>query len=425
MRDIVWAAADDPRGSSYENEAADLDRRRFLKQVGLAAAAGLPSLGALPAAAQDQGAAFLKQLGKDERLIVHNSRPGVLETPVELLRQHRLTPKQLLFIRNNQVLPGALTLEPPPSTGWTLELTGLIGRTRSVKLEDITRLEQIEVEAVLQCSGNGRSFYARSVKTRGTQWGRGGMGNLRWKGAPLGKLVESLQLEVDPRARFLAAEGKDPPVTAQAPDFEHSVPLDDALDKGLLAVEMNGEPIPALHGGPLRLVLPGYYGTMNIKWLHKLRFEAEESRNRHHIRRYRTFVKPVEAGSAQPISAETSSPTWRQKIKTIIWKPIEGETLKAGAVEVAGVAWNDGAARIAAVEVSVDKGRTWHSAEVQKPSGPYAWHHWKSTVQIAGTSREIWARSIDALGHGQPADGAVHWNPSGYEWYGVDKVTLG
>ena len=404
----------------------DCSRRAFLQSAGAATAvAGIGSLGPFPLAAQDEAVAFLAKLGKHKRLVVHNSRPGVLETPLALLRQHRLTPTELLFIRNNQVLPGALTLDPFPSTAWTLDLTGLIDEPREVMLEDLAGLPQVEVEAVLQCSGNGRSFYARSVKTRGTQWRHGGMGNLRWKGVPLRKLLESLEIKVDPQAKFLAAEGKDPPLAPQAPDFEHSLPLDDALEKGLLATEMNGEPIPALHGGPLRLILPGYYGTMNIKWLHKLRFEAEESENRHHIRRYRTFVRPVEPGSAQRIAAETSTPTWRQKIKSIIWKPAEGETSKAGSVEVAGVAWNDGSTKIAAVEVSDDGGRTWRAADVESPASPYAWYHWRSTVQLSGGPREIAVRAIDAMGRGQPSDGAVHWNPSGYEWYGVDKVTIG
>ena len=426
MKESFVAVTQQPEMPAPGDENSSLDRRRFLKQAGLAAAAiGFPSLAVAPAAAQDEGAAFLAQLGKDKRLIVHNTRPGVLGTPLELLRQHRLTPKELLFIRNNQVLPGALTLKPLSSNGWTVELSGLIDQPRTVAFADIARLEQIEVEAVLQCSGNGRSFYARSVKTRGTQWAHGGMGNVRWKGVPLAKLLESLQLKIDPKTKFLAAEGKDGPVSPQAPDFEHSVPLGDALENGLLAIEMNGEPIPVLHGGPLRLVLPGYYGTMNIKWLHKLRFEAEESQNRHHIQRYRAFVKAVEPGSAQPITADTSLPTWRQKIKTVIWKPTAGEAVTSGPVEVSGVAWNDGGVVIAAVEVSTDRGRTWRRADVEKPSGPYAWHHWNIKIAIAGGSGEIWARSIDAMGQGQPADGAVHWNPSGYEWYGVDKVTLG
>ena len=387
-------------------------------------ATGLYSLRITPAAGQDQGAAFLAKLGKDKRLIVHSSTPGVLETPVELLRENHLTPKELLFVRNNQELPSSLTLESYPADNWTLELTGLIDQPRTVKFEELSDLEQVEVESVLQCSGNGRSFYARSVKTRGTQWLHGGMGNLRWKGVLLKKLTEALSIKIDSKAKFLAAEGQDPPVSARAPDFEHSMPLNDALHKAVLATSMNGEPIPGLHGGPLRLVLPGYYGTMNIKWLSRLRFEGQESQNWHHIRRYRTFIKPVKPGSAQPITPEATRPTWHQKIKSIIWRPVEGEILKSGRVEVGGVAWNDGGIAIAAVEVSVDEGETWRSADLERPPSSYAWHHWRSSVRLSRGSQEIWVRAIDAMGHTQPAAGAVHWNPSGYEWYGVDKVKV-
>ena len=385
----------------------------------------LSAFGVTPLLGQDENAAFLAKLGKDKRMIFHSTRPGVLETPAELLRHHRITPKELLFIRNNQELAGALHLESHSTDGWTLYLSGLIDKPRTVAYGDIASLDQTEVEAVLQCSGNGRSFYAGSVKTRGTQWGRGGMGNVRWRGVPLKTFLQSQGVEVEPEAMFLAAEGKDGPVAPAAPDFEHSVPLDDALEFGMLALEMNGEKLPALHGGPLRLVLPGYYGTMNVKWLHKLRFEMGESQNRHHIGRYRTFDKPVEPGSDQSYSAENSTPTWRQRVKTIIWKPGPGSSIDSGAVEVSGVAWNDGSSEIAAVEVSIDQGDTWQRAKLEAKTSRYSWRHWNAEVEIAGGSGEVWARTVDAMGSSQPPDGSIHWNPSGYEWFGFDKLKLG
>ena len=403
----------------------EIPRRAFLNRIATAVAAGSVLPGSLAQTeAQDTPEAFLSRLGKDERLIVHNTRTGVLETPMGLLRKNRITPKGLLFTRNNQVLPGSLTLRPHSSEGWTLELTGLIDRSRVVGFDDLFQHEPVEVEAVLQCSGNGRSFYAQSVKTRGTQWRRGGMGNVRWRGVRLNSVLESLGVKIDRAAKFLSAEGKDPPAKPEADDFEHSVPLSDALDRALLASHMNGEPIPSIHGGPLRLIIPGYYATMNIKWLSRLRFEAEESRNRHHARRYRTFIEPIEPGSVSSIDPATSTPTWHQRTKSIIWNPEDGQKLQAGQIEVSGVAWNDGRADIASVEVSLDQGKTWRAAGLQKPSSPYAWQHWKTEAELAGGSHQIWARAFDAMGRSQPLDGSIHWNPSGYEWYGVDKIVI-
>lgn len=401
-----------------------VDRRDFLKRWGSAAAAGriLPFAAATaPGQAPDR---FLAQLGKDPRLIVHNSRPGVLETPMALLREHRLTPKEILFVRNNQVPAGGLSLEPLAAADWGLELTGLVEPARTVGLADLAGLEQTEVEAVLQCSGNGRAFYALSAKTRGTQWKRGGMGQLRWAGVRLQRLLEALRVRVGADAEFLIAEGRDEAAVPTGDDFEQCVPLSDVLGTALLALRMNGHPIPALHGGPLRLVLPGYYGTMNVKWLSQLRFVREPSTNRHHAQRYRTFRRRLQPGSAPAITPEATVPTWRQRLKSVIWDPEDGASAAPGPLAVSGVAWNDGRTEIVSVEVSGDGGATWRRADFDAPPSPYGWYRWTGQVDLAPGVGEVRARALDAQGRSQPPDGSVHWNPSGYEWHGVDRVEL-
>lgn len=372
---------------------------------------------------QDQSSIFKRILGKDQRMIVHNWEPGVLETPLELLRQHAVTPKELLFVRNNQVPDGALTMTPLPLKDWIIEMIGLVKYPKVILAEDLTRYEQVEVEMLLQCSGNGRSYYATSARTRGTQWGKGGLGNIRWGGVPLKLVVDALKLEVDPAARFITAEGKDAPVPGAA-DFEHSLPLEDVLDRAILALRMNGEPIPAIHGGPVRLIIPGYYGTMNIKWLSRLRFGVQETNNYNHIPRYRTFNDPIQPGTNPPLTLSNSTPSWRQRIKSMIWSPLDGDSVPSGRLKVSGVAWNDGVVRIEGVELSIDDGENWQQAQVSTSSSPYGWHLWESTVKLPSGRQEIWARAVDAAGRTQPLDGSIHWNPSGYEWSGVDKIKI-
>ena len=364
-------------------------------------------------------------------MIVHNAVTGVAETPTRLLREHRLTPKEFLFVRNNQILPGGLTLSPYPSAEWNLELGGLVSPARTVSLSDLARIQQTEAIAVLQCAGNGRAFYSRVARTKGTQWQRGGMGQIQWRGVRLKDLLDSFGLLLGTDARFLTAEGRDSAPTPSDDDYEQSVPLADILETALLVTHMNGEPIPAIHGGPLRLVLPGYYGSMNVKWVSRLRFESRPSTSRHHAQRYRTFRERIVPGSAPEVTAEGTRPTWRQRVKSVIWSPLEGERLFPGPVRVSGVAWNDGRTEIAKVELSLDGGDTWWRAQLQAPLSAYGWYPWKvdlwygwnPQLEKGGAPAEFRVRAFDALGRTQPDDGSVFWNPSGYEWFGVDSIT--
>ena len=245
---------------------------------------------------------------------------------------------------------------------------------------------------------------------------------MRWRGVRLHTAMAALGIQVDERVRFVAAEGADAPPTEQAEDFEHSLPWNDIRDSALLAFQMNGEPIPAIHGGPVRLILPGYYGTMNVKWLTKLRFERRESANRNHAQRYRTFNDPVPPGSTPEVTMETTTATWRQKVKSVFLRPLDDARLPAGQMEFSGVAWNDGRARLDAVEISLDQGASWQRVRLTPTPSSYAWHRWSQRVELAVGEYEAWVHVIDAHGNTQPLDGSIHWNPSGYEWNGVDRV---
>ncbi len=412
-----------------EKRTDGMNRRSFLMRSSAAAAA----LGLFPAVVRAQGTPRPRAdqviAGKDPRLIVHNTKTGVLETPLSLLRQHSITPKEIAFVRNNQVLAGGKTLEPIPLKGWTIEILGLVHRPAKFDASVLKELPQHEVTMVLQCSGNGRSFYAKyAKKTGGTQWKHGGMAQTVWKGPRLKVVLEHFKVEVyEPAARFLTANGRDEPQGAK-PDFEHSLPWTDPLvrENAILAIEMNGEPIPAVHGGPVRLVVPGYYGTMNVKWIGTIRFEAHESYNYNQIPRYRVPIYPVEPGkfSKKNFTFQNSRPNWHQKVKSVIFAPLEGENLRAGTVKVEGVAWNDGVVPIEEVQVSTDHGRTWTRARLRLGSSPFGWTFFEAYVALSAGEREIWVRAVDKLGRAQPLDGGIHWNPSGYEWNGADRVRV-
>jgi sulfite oxidase len=398
------------------------DRREFFKRVGatVAVAYGVAPAGAL--ADPGQSADSLLP-GKDPRLVVHAAAPAVLETPLDLLAKDRITPIDALFVRNVQHSAALLTIKPPSLTGWKIELAGLVDRPQIINASLLEDLEQVAVEMVLQCSGNGRSLFSAAAKTKGTAWGRGGMGNVRFSGVRLQTVLDHFGIEPKSEARYLSAEGVDDPAAGEQ-DFEHSLPLADALKKSVLALRINGEPIPAVHGGPVRLVTGGYYGTMHVKWISRLRFDAEESNHTSQVPHYRTPLIPIAPGEAFDATLANSESNWRMKIKSVVLSPLPGAKLNIGEVSTSGVAFNDGEAAIETVLVSGDAGRTWQKAEVEAPDSPYAWYRWQARLNLPAGRQQIWARAIDKLGRTQPLDGAIHWNPNGYTWNGVDKIDV-
>ncbi|ADB18059.1 Nitrate reductase (NADH) [Pirellula staleyi DSM 6068] len=363
--------------------------------------------------------------GKDPRLIVHSIKTGEIETPIALLREHAITPKSILFVRNNQLLENSLSLEPAPmAERWPVMLSGLVDQHRTITVGELAKLPQHEVTLVLQCSGNSRSRFSKTVKADGIQWTNGAIANLTFRGPKLADVLAHLGVKLSSEVRFVAAEGKEGPVAEGKPDFEHSLPLEVVLERTIIALEMNGESLAIAHGGPARLITPGYYATMNVKWLSALRFEARESDNYHHVGRYRTPYVPLTPGSKFESTIENSEPNWDMKIKSLVFAPLEGEQLKAGPTTISGIAFNGGQAKIAAVEVSLDQGATWQRAQLEHAKSPYAWHTWKVAVDLKPGKQTIQSRAVDVLGHSQPLDGSIHWNPAGYVWNGVDEVSV-
>jgi sulfite oxidase len=360
--------------------------------------------------------------GKDRRLEVMSAVPLVLSTPVGLLAEQTITDKKYLFVRNIQDLAKGMTIEPLPLEGWEFELVGLIKPYRVViRAEELLKMDQVEYEMILQCSGNGRSQY-RGIP--GTPWNQGGVGNVRFAGVPLKAILEKYGVMIDPQVKYVTAEGHDLPMGLEKPDFEHSLPVAPVLERGIIALRLNGEPLPGIHGGPVRLVTPGLFGTMQVKWLRRLRFETAESTNFYHATEYRVPLSLLQPGEKFRFTMENSRPTWEIRLMSYILQPESSAKLKAGAVTISGVAYNDGSARLEAVLVSLDRGQSWQPAKFEVPESPYAWYRWTTEANLRPGVHEVWSRAIDALGRTQPLEGSIFWNPNGYEWTGVFKVEV-
>ena len=408
--------------------ATKLTRRRWLRNGALSVAAGFAAGRFPPAPSQAADAkaptADLLIAGKDRRLIVHNgSVTGFeIETPLDLLISDGVTPAERLFVRNNQQPQWSATLRPAPEMDWKLEIEGLLAQPQSISLDALRAMPQHEHEVVLQCSGNGRALFSETAPVKGAPWRHGAMGCVRFRGVLLREVFKKLDIRPKPEAQFVTAQGADSPAPTDVADFEHSLPLHDVLARSLLALEMNGSPMPAVHGGPLRLVTPGYYGTMHVKWLSRVRLDADESTNYHQVKRYRTPLDQLEPGAPFDYRLDNSEPNWRMRIKSVVFAPMQDARVNAGKVLARGVAWNDGTSRIDAVEVSLDGGRTWRRAELEAPSDRYSWYRWQTQLTVAAGDHELLCRAVDTLGNTQPLDGVADWNPAGYGWHGAERI---
>jgi len=403
----------------------------------LASAAGVAlGVGGLPRtaiAAGENSAAIIK--GKKADLIVHNAKLGVMETPLTELRKHAITPKDILFNRLHYPHEGksawyATTAAPSSDLvkTWTIRIDGLVQRPRTVTIADLEKMGMEKRVSVMQCAGNGRSFYAAKQKVGGGQWKNGGMGNVEWEGVPLRAFLADLRMVPSDKATWLTAEGWDQPPTPEGSDFAKSYHMNDpALDHAIIALKMNGEPIPAVHGGPVRLIIPGFYGNMNVKFLDTLLLMGHQSPSAFQSVGYR-IPKQLPADPAKfkanDYTLDNSVPTYGHKIKSVIFSPLPDDKPKAGDVEITGVAFNDGTSKISKVEVSTDGGKTWKAAAIKEGLSRWAWQPWSLKTKLGSGKHELVSRAFDAKGESQPVDGLTRWNPRGYEWNGADRVEV-
>jgi DMSO/TMAO reductase YedYZ molybdopterin-dependent catalytic subunit len=226
---------------------------------------------------------------------------------------------------------------------------------------------------------------------------------------------------VRPEARHVIFQGADRPVVATVPLFVRSIPLEKALHPDtLLAYEMNGRPLPLLHGAPLRVITPGWMAESCIKWLTHIEVREDEASGYFMQTAYRAPVKSEHTDTGRTDNA--TAPVEVMPVKSLISSPEDGQTVMAGGVRINGVAWA-GETRIAKVEVSIDEGNTWQPAQLVGDDRLYAWRQWQFLWQatVQGTFAIV-CRATDERGHVQPA--VTSWNPSGFLWNGWDRVTV-
>lgn len=372
-----------------------MPRRHML--AGSAAALGTLGLASWTSGAHAQVAAA-KPLPayadwKDPKaLIVHSS--NTMETRRSAFGTSVLTPTDQLYVRNNLPPPDASILDNRDA--WTISIEG-VKNPRTFSLGELKTMGLETVATVLQCSGNGRGFFPS--KPSGTQWTVGAAGCVFWSGVPVRTVVAALGGGVDGTVYLTGTGGEKLPegVDPLTVLVERSVPIE-ALGDAILAWELNGEPIPLAHGGPLRLVVPGYQGVNNIKYIKRLALTPQQSKARIMASSYRLSPPGTKSSPDQ-------RSVWEMVVKSWINGPLSEEgPLKAGMTQIHGVAFA-GMQPVQGVEVSVDGGATWSRAQLIGPDlGRFAWRQFVLPVRLASGTHVLASRATDAAGHAQPAE---------------------
>jgi DMSO/TMAO reductase YedYZ molybdopterin-dependent catalytic subunit len=357
--------------------------------------------------AQAPGAA--PRFGK-EKLLVRSARPPDFETPVALLDSF-ITPIEHFYVRSHLPVPA-----PLDAATWALKIGGDVNSPVSLSIDEIKKLPAVTITMTLECAGNGRSFFDPAVA--GIQWEKGAVGTARFTGARMADVLK--RAGVKTTGRNVEMHAADRPLGTM-PAFVRQVPMAKAMHPDtLLAYDMNGQPIPAVHGFPLRAIVPGWEGAYSVKWLTSLNVLDKDSDSFWVATGYRYPTRRVAPGAA--VDAKDMAPLLGLVVKSLITQPANGAALPAGKVTVAGFAWA-GEHDITKVDVSIDNGATWQPARLVGEQAKYAWRRFE--YAFAATKPEsylILSRATDAKGNMQPA--VSQWNPSGYLWNQYDSVRV-
>lgn len=376
------------------------DRRRVL--AGGAGVFAASSLGAFvhPAWAQAKPLPQYVSWKNAENLIVHS--PNTLETERDALAQAVITSEHDLYVRNNLTPPSDEIVANRDA--WEVAFEG-VGNPRTLKMSDLKAMGKSQVTMVLQCSGNGRAYFPH--KPSGTQWSVGAAGCVTWGGVPLKRVVSALG-GVRKGMVYITSTGGEtipPGIDPKTVIVERSVPLK-ALEDALLAWELNGNPISLGHGGPLRLIVPGYTGVNNVKYVKRVAFTTQQTDARIQASRYRMAPLGSKANPSHPS-------VWEMSVKSWINLPTpDGGSVPTGSVWIQGVAFG-GTTAAKSVEVSIDGGKTWRTAYFVGPDmGKFAWRQFVLPVRLQPGTYTLASRATDANGRVQPERRVE--NASGY-----------
>jgi sulfite dehydrogenase len=404
-------------------EGHEMNRRGFLQLLGATGAAALTSscnrltsVARTPSTPTNPVQFPLVRFPQKTEMILLTDRPPQLETPLHYFRQD-LTPNEAFFVRwHLEGIPTSVDLRT-----FRLNLSGHVQQPLQLSVDDLrSQFEPISIIAVNQCSGNSRSFFEPRVP--GGQWKNGAVGNAKWTGVPLKSLLTRAQ--VKPGAVDVSFNGLDVPPLPSVADFLKALSIDHAGDgEVMVAYAMNDQPLPMVNGFPLRLVVPGWYGTYWVKALSDITVLPQTFHNFWTDKAYRIPAAPNGTESPQHLAKDKDTiPINRFNVRSIFARPEPNEIWHPGIPhQVEGVAFDSGHG-ITRVEVSTNGGASWADARLDAEIGKYSWRRWRAdwTPRNRGQYR-LMARATNAIGETQ-SNG--QWNRSGFMWNVIEHVDV-
>jgi len=416
---------------------------RAMRVGTLSAAEAAEAAAELPA-----GDPYRSDPGLHPALRVHARAPATAEPPLTLLAHAHVTPAELWYVRSHHPVPGC-GLAPAGEAGSHAVRVSGPGGTVTLTVDELrARFPRREVTATMQCGGNRRGEMNGVRSTAGIAWGAGAIATATWAGAALTDVLAAAGLP--PGAEAAEAAGVAHVVFTGADGMGASVPASRACAPScdvLLAYEMNGAPLPAHHGAPLRAIVPGVVGVRSVKWLVSVAASAEEAAGPwQRGMAYKSF--PPHQLSLAPDADTAALPSVQeQPVTSAIASPAEGSALPLsdGCVTLRGYAWSGGGRAVQRVEVSLDGGESWASAQLLPPAGAggeplppqrdgraWAWRLWEATLALpagakAGDALELVCKATDEAQNGQPERVAPVWNLRGLNcnaWHRVRVVLV-
>lgn len=388
--------------------------RRHLLMGSAGALASVSLLGFSPLA-RGQAPATLPEFAAWKSLndlIVHSA--NTMETRRDAIGSGVLTPSDKLFVRNNLPAPDASIAADRDA--WSVNIDG-VNNPRALTIAELKTMGVETVASVLQCSGNGRAFFPHGAG--GTQWSVGAAGCVLWTGVPLKTVVNALGGVADGMNYITSTGGEELPAGLDPKTIrvERSIPLA-ALDRAMLVWELNDNPLPVTHGGPLRMVIPGYYGVNNVKYVNNVAFTPAQTDTKIQVSSYRVRDIGVKGSADQPSM-------WEMNVKSWVTSPLE--TASRGRTMIYGVAFG-GSQAVASIDVSLDGGQNWQAARFLGPDlGQFAWRPFVLAADLAPGEYRVVSRATDSQGNSQPEnriDNERGYGHNGWKDHGITlKVT--